>query len=91
MKGIFTIIFNKCERCWCFFSSNDSVCPNCKHKDYVDANSLKTFLDNNDIPKNVESLAYLSGVSLKNVNRILDTKEFSSIKKKFNNHLNIEL
>lgn len=85
------MIFNKCERCGCFFSSNDSVCPNCKTKDEIDANSLKTFLDNNDIPKNVESLAYLSGVSLKNVNRILQTKEFSSIRKKFSNEPHIKL
>ncbi len=85
------MIFNKCERCGCFFSSNDSVCPNCKQKDQIDANSLKTFLDNNDIPKNVESLAYLSGVSLKNVNRILQTKEFSSIRKKFSNEPHIKL
>ena len=85
------MIFNKCERCGCFFSSNDSVCPNCKTKDKIDANSLKTFLDNNDIPKNVESLAYLSGVSIKNVNRILQEKEFSSIRKKFNNEPHIKL
>ena len=85
------MIFNKCERCGCFFSSDDNVCPNCKHKDEIDANSLKTFLENNDIPKNVESLAYLSGVSLKNLNRILQTKEFASIRKKFNNTPNIKL
>ena len=85
------MIFNKCERCGCFFSSNDFVCPNCKQKDQVDANSLKTFLANNDLPKNVESLAYLSGVSLKNVNRILQTKEFSSLKKKFINNPNRKL
>ena len=85
------MIFNKCERCGCFFSSDDCVCPNCKHKDEVDAHSLKIYLENNDIPKNAESLAYLSGVSVKNVNRILKIKEFDFIRKKINNNQNIKL
>ena len=70
--------FNKCVRCGCFFTSEDSVCPNCK---------AKNFIANNDIPENAESLSFYSGVSLKNINRYMQTKEFSSLKKSFNNSL----
>jgi hypothetical protein len=75
--------FNKCERCGCFFASEDSICPNCKSKDEVDKLSLKTYLANNDMPKNADTLAFYSGVSIKNINRFLKTKEFSSLKKSF--------
>ena len=77
--------FNKCIRCGSFFASNDKVCPNCKTKDEVDKSTIRNYLANNDIPQNVESLAFQSGVSLKNVNRYLQTKEFSDLKKTFNN------
>ena len=76
--------FNKCERCGCFFTSNDSVCPNCVSKDEIDKMSLKTFLLNNDIPKNAEDLAYKSGISVKNINRFLSTDEFSDLQKTLN-------
>lgn len=76
--------FNKCIRCGCFFTTDDEVCPNCKHKDEVDKISLKNFIANNDIPENVESLAFHSGVNIKNINRYLETKEFSQLKKTFN-------
>ena len=82
--------FKTCIRCGCFFSSSDSVCPNCKSKDEIDKASLKQCLANNDMPNNYESLSYLSGVSVKNINRFLDTKEFSSLKDSFNSE-NINL
>lgn len=76
--------FNKCIRCGCFFTSEDDLCPNCQRKDEIDKNSLKSFLANNDIPENVESLSFQSGVNIKNINRYLETKEFSQLKKTFN-------
>lgn len=77
------MVFNKCERCGCFFSSKDNICPNCKTKDEVDKLSLKTYLANNETPKNAEALSFYSGVSVKNINRFLQTKEFASLKKSF--------
>ena len=77
--------FKTCIRCGCFFSSDDSVCPNCKEKDEIDKSSLKQYLENNEIPDNYESLSYLSGVSVKNINRFLETKDFSSLKDALNN------
>ena len=77
--------FNKCIRCGSFFASNNKVCPNCQAKDEVDKSTIRSFLANNDIPQNVESLAFQSGVSVKNVNRYLQSKEFSDLRKTFNN------
>ena len=76
--------FNKCVRCGCFFTSDDDVCPICKSKDEVDKRSLKNYIANNAVPESAESLAFQSGVSIKNINRFLTTKEFSNFRKSFN-------
>lgn len=73
--------FNKCSRCGCFFSSVDDVCPSCKSKDEIDKHTLKNYLDNNDNPISLDSLSFNSGVELKNINRYMDSKEFSTYKK----------
>ena len=77
--------FNKCCRCGCFFSSNDDVCPSCMSKDEIDKNTLKTFLDNNDLPVSLNSLSFESGIDLKNINRYMESEEFSNYKKLFSN------
>lgn len=66
---------NKCERCGCFFASKSSVCPNCESKDENDINQLKNFLNEADTSVTVESLAFSTGISLKNVNRLLKDKD----------------
>lgn len=73
--------FNKCSRCGCFFSTIDDVCPSCKSKDEVDKHTLKNYLDNNDLPVSLDSLSFNSGVELKNINRYMESKEFSTYKK----------
>ena len=73
--------FNKCVRCGCFFASSDDDCPSCKSKDEVDKNTLKNFLDNTDSPLSLDSLSFNSGVELKNINRFMESTEFSSYKK----------
>ena len=71
---------NKCERCGCFFASKNSVCPNCESKDENDINQLKNFLNDSDSSVTVESLAFSTGVSLKNVNRLLkDTDLYTTL------------
>lgn len=66
---------NKCERCGCFFATQNSVCPNCQSKDENDINQLKNFLSEADSSVTVESLAMSTGISLKNVNRFLQDKD----------------
>lgn len=79
--------FNKCVRCGSFFASEDSVCPNCYHKDEIDKSSIKKFLANNEMPQNAEELSFYSGVAIKNINRYLQTKEFSGLKKSFESQI----
>ena len=78
--------FNRCVRCGSFFSSEDCICPNCQAKDEIDKLSIRNYLANNDTPESIELLSLQSGVSLKNVNRYLNTKEFSDIKNIFNDN-----
>lgn len=76
--------FNKCVRCGSFFASDNNVCPNCQSKDEIDKLSLKNYIANHDMPDNAEQLALKSGVSLKNINRYLQSSDFSDIKNSFN-------
>ena len=86
LKGIVvTMNFNKCLRCGCFFSSEDQICPNCQAKDEVDKKSLRNYLANNDVPESAESLAFQSGIDIKNINRFMQTQEFSLLKDSFSN------
>ena len=45
--------------------------------------TVKNYISQNDMPKSVESLSFESGVSVKNINRFLEMKEFSAIKNSF--------
>ena len=71
---------NKCERCGCFFSAKNSVCPNCQAKDVNDINCLKKFLSEQEAHISVESLSYGAGVSVKNINRYLQDKKLCMLK-----------
>lgn len=77
--------FNKCSRCGCFFASSDDVCPSCVSKDNIDINTLKNYLDNNDVPISLDNLSAQSGVNLKNINRYMENKEFADYKKMLTN------
>ena len=65
---------NKCERCGCFFTSKNQVCPNCQAKDENEINQLKNFLNEVDNEVSIENLSASTGVSIKNVNRFLKDK-----------------
>lgn len=71
--------FNKCVRCGCFFTSTDHTCPNCQAKDKIDFQSLKNCLENNNFT-NLNTLSLNSGISIKNINRYLETPELSKYK-----------
>ena len=69
---------NKCERCGCFFSSENHVCPNCLSKDNNEISILKNFLSENDNTISVEALCSSTGIQIKNVNRFLKNDEINS-------------
>lgn len=90
--------FNKCERCGCFFATDNSTCPSCSTKDNIEMNQLKNYLINNstvsdNIINNVASISSETGITVKNLNRYLGNKTFANgidtiIK---NNNANINL
>lgn len=78
--------FKKCERCGCFFASNDNVCYNCLTKDRFEMSKFKNFIEENNINQ-INSLSDLSiqtGISQKNLNRFLEYEDFNSISEQFN-------
>lgn len=78
--------FKKCERCGCFFASNDNVCYNCLTKDRFEMSKFKNFIEENNINQ-INSLSDLSvqtGISQKNLNRFLGYEDFNDISEQFN-------
>lgn len=77
--------FKKCDRCGCFFSSNDNVCHNCLTKERFEMLKFKTYIEENNI-SNINSLNELSvgtGISGKTLNRFLSQDDFSDISRNF--------
>ena len=68
---------NKCNRCGCFFMTEDSVCPKCAQKDQFEMGQLKTFLEENASQINLDNLSASTGISIKNLNRFLAQEQFS--------------
>ena len=78
--------FRKCDRCGCFFTSNENVCYNCLTKDKFEMSKFKTFIEENNI-SNINSLSDLSiqtGISARNLNRFLEQEDFNDIANQFN-------
>ncbi len=86
---------SKCERCGCFFVTENAVCPNCRTKDENEISQLKNFLIENDSKISVEELSLSTGISVKNVNRFLKDSEiqksFSGLGLVTNGNINISL
>ena len=78
--------FKKCERCGCFFASNDNVCYNCLTKDRFEMSKFKNFIEENNINqiKSLSDLSVQTGISQKNLNRFLGYEDFNSISEQFN-------
>ncbi len=75
--------FKKCDRCGCFYMSENNVCENCMTKDTSEMFRLKSYIEENEITDlPVEQLAVNTEISAKNVYRYLNTPDFkNSIKK----------
>ena len=69
---------SKCERCGCFFVSDNCVCPSCIQKDNNEISRLTNFLTENDNSISIDALVESTGVSIKNVNRFLKNEEINS-------------
>lgn len=73
--------FKKCDRCGCFFTSNDSVCFNCLTKDRFEMSKFKNFIEENNVSQinSLNDLSIQTGISQKNLNRFLGYEDFNEI------------
>lgn len=73
--------FKKCERCGCFFTSNDNVCYNCLTKERFEMLKFKTFIEENNLSDiiSLNDLSVQTGLSGKTLNRFLGYDDFSEI------------
>ena len=85
--------FKKCERCGCFFDSENSVCSKCEPKDNFEKAQIKGYLLENQNIDSITDISVGTGISAKSVNRFLQNKEFASdlnqIKKENNSNINL--
>lgn len=70
--------FKKCVRCGCFFASNNDTCCNCIGKDNADIVKLRAYFDDNSAVTSAQELSLNTGITMGNLNRYLQTNEFSS-------------
>lgn len=73
--------FKKCDRCGCFFVSNDNVCFNCLTKDRFEMSKFKNFIEENNFNtiNTLNDLSIQTGISQKNLNRFLEYEDFNEI------------
>ena len=78
--------FKKCDRCGCFFASNDNVCHNCLTKERFEMSKFKTFIEENNICdiNSLNELSIETGLSGKTLNRFLSQDDFSNIASQIN-------
>lgn len=83
--------FKKCDRCGCFFLSNSNVCYNCSPKDSFEMSKLKNYLESENYSNSIDSISVDTGISVKNLNRYFENKEFSKISSKLNIGTNVNI
>lgn len=78
--------FKKCERCGCFFTSNDNVCYNCLTKDRFEMSKFKNFINENNLSEinSLTDICNQTGISSKNLNRFLGYEDFNNIADQIN-------
>ena len=80
---------NKCQRCGCFFAHEGTTCSKCSSKDINELSVLNTYLSNIDGDISLNELSENTGVSVKNINRLMDNSPLDNLK--FNGHISIGL
>ena len=70
--------FNKCSRCGNFYISNDLVCPKCKAKDAFEFETFQSYIQENGLIQNLDTISSQTGISVKNLNRFLDYSGYNN-------------
>ncbi|MCI8482236.1 MAG: hypothetical protein HFJ27_04045 [Clostridia bacterium] len=68
----------------CFFLSDSNVCENCNPKDTFELSKLRNYFEGEIYANSIVSISVDTGISVKNLNRYLENKEFSEISSKLN-------
>lgn len=71
--------FKKCERCGCFFMSNDNICCNCEAKDKIDLAKLTNYISEDITFNSLEDLSLNTGVTIKNLNRFIENDSINGL------------
>lgn len=78
--------FKKCNRCGCFFVSDNSVCCKCSQKDESEITRLKNYFEENDSVSSLEELSNNTGITIKNLDRFMALDDFKNINQKIDNN-----
>lgn len=72
--------FKKCARCGSFFLSDNEVCPKCLPKDRCEISKLTNYINDNNITNvSIANLSENTGITLKNINRFLNSNSIPKI------------
>ena len=82
--------FNKCERCGCFFVTDQNVCPKCEPKENFEMQQLKNYLSTHNAIT-VEDISTNTGISERNLDRFLKQDEFTQLMQSANLNNNIKM
>ena len=82
--------FNKCERCGCFFVTDQNVCPKCEPKENFEMQQLKRYLSTHTA-STVEDISINTGISERNLDRFLKQEEFTQLMQSENLNNNIKM
>lgn len=75
-----------------FFMSEDNICRNCTPKDIFEMSKLKNYFEGDNCSNSINSIAVETGISVKNLSRYFENKEFSELSSKLNiDNMNINL
>ena len=70
--------FNRCSRCGSFYVSAGNVCPKCSQKDGLEFSTFKSYIQENGLTQNLDTISSQTGISVKNLNRFLDYSGYNN-------------
>ena len=81
---------NRCERCGCFFVTDQNICPKCEPKENFEMQQLKNYLSTHTT-STVEDISTNTGISERNLDRFLKQDEFAQLMQSANLNNNIKM
>jgi ribosomal protein L32 len=73
---------NRCSRCGSFYAFEGHVCPNCITKENLELSTFRNYLEENVNETSLNTVAYETGISQKNLERFISYDSFKEYKLK---------